>query len=120
MSAVADKEMDSTRTVSLNDTATILMYRTPLVTTNDITGATASHTGDQWILNFTVTDDAAKRVNEFSKQHIGGKLALVVDGKVQGTPKIAGAIVGNSYQIDGFNRQDAEHMAAAISNGCRR
>ena len=117
--AVADTRTDSTKTVALNDTTTILVSRTPLVATGDITGATASQTGDNWTLNFTVTDDAAKRVHEFSKQHVGRNLALVVDGKVHGTPRIAGAIIGNRYQIDDFNRADAERLATAISNGCR-
>jgi preprotein translocase subunit SecD len=120
MSAVADTQTDSTKTVALNDTTTILMSRTPLVATGDITGATASQTEDQWVLNFTVTDDAAKRVHEFSNQHVGRNLALVVDGKVHGTPRIAAAIIGNRYRIDGFNRVDAERLATAISNGCRR
>ena len=120
MSEVADTQTDSTKTVTLNDTTTILMSRTPLVATGDITAATASQTDDQWILNFTVTDDAAKRVHDFTKQHVGRNLALVVDGKVHGTPRIAAAIIGNKYQIEGFNRSDAERMATAISNGCRR
>jgi preprotein translocase subunit SecD len=120
ISGVADTQTDSSKTVTLSDNTTILISRTPLVATGDITGATASETGDQWVLNFTVTDDAAKRVHEFSKQHVGRNLALVVDGKVHGTPRIAAAIIGNRYRIDGFNRSDAERMAAAISNGCRR
>ena len=120
MSAVADTQTDSSKSVTLNDTTTILMSRTPLVATGDITGATASRTGDQWVLNFTVTDDAAKRVHEFTKQHLGRNLALVVDGKVHGTPRIAGAITGNRYRLEGFNRADAERLATAIGNGCRR
>ncbi len=120
MSVVADTQTDSTKTVTLNDTTTILMSRTPLVATGDITGAAASQSEDQWVLNFTVTDDAAKRVHEFSQRNVGRNLALVVDGKVHGTPRIAGAIIGNGYRIDGFNRADAERLATAISNGCRR
>jgi preprotein translocase subunit SecD len=120
MSAVADTQTDSTKTVTLNDTTTILMSRTPLVTTGDITAATASQTEGEWVLNFTVTDDAAKRVHDFSKQHVGTQLATVVDGKFHGAPRIAGAIVGNKYQIDGLNRADADQMATAISNGCSR
>ena len=119
MSAVADTQTDSTKTVALNDTTTILMSRTPLVATGDITGATASLTEDQWVLNFTVTDDAAKRVHDFTKQHVGSHLALVVDGKVHGTPRIAAAVIGNKYQIGGFDQSHAEWMATAISNGCR-
>ena len=120
MSVVADTQTDSTKTVTLNDTTTIVISRTPLVATGDITDATASQTEDQWELNFTVTDDAAKRVHEFTKQHVGRNLALVVDGKVHGTPRIAAAIIGNKYRIEGFNRADAERLAAALSNGCYR
>ena len=120
MSVVADTQTDSTKTVTLNDSTTILMSRPPLVATGDITAATASQTDDQWILNFTVTDDAAKRVHDFTKQHVGRNLALVVDGKVYGTPRIAAAIIGNRYRIDGFNQADAERLVTAISNGCRR
>jgi preprotein translocase subunit SecD len=120
MSAVADTQTDSTRTVTLNDTATLLLERTPLVATADITGATASEAGGKWVLNVTVTDDAAKRVEDFSKQHVGTKLAVLFDGKLQGMPRIASAIVGNSYQIDGLTRATAEAAATAISNGCHR
>jgi preprotein translocase subunit SecD len=120
MSAVADTQTDSVKTVALNDTTTVLMSRTPLVATGDITGATASEREGEWVLEFTVTDDAAARVHEFSKQHVGSKLALLVDGKVYGTPRIAAAIVGNGYRIGGLNRADAERAATAISTGCRR
>lgn len=119
MSAVADSPTDSAKTVALNDTTTILISRTPLVATGDITGATASQDEDHWVLNFTVTDAAAERVHDFSKQQVGRNLANVVDGKVYGTPRIAGAIIGNRYRIGDFNRADAERLAAAISNGCR-
>jgi preprotein translocase subunit SecD len=78
---VADTQTDSSKTLTLNDTTKVLVSRTPLVATRDITGATASQTDGQWILNYTVTDDAAKRVQEFTKQHVGRNLALVVDGK---------------------------------------
>ena len=81
--------------------------------------ATASLTEDQWVLNVTVTDDAAKRVHEVTKQHVGRNLALVVDGKVYGTPRIAAAVSGNKYQIGGFDQSRAEWMATAINNGCR-
>ena len=120
MIAVADTQTESTRTIALNDTTQILVSRTPLVATADITGATASQIEDRWVLNFTVTDDAAKRVQEFTKHHVGRNLALVVDGKVHGTPQIAGAIIGNKYQIDDINQTDAERLATAITNGwCR-
>jgi preprotein translocase subunit SecD len=121
MSAVTDTPTDSSKNVTLNDTTKILISRTPLVATGDITSASASQTGDQWVVNFTVTDDAAKRVHDFTQQHVGKYLALVVDGKVHGgTPRIAGAVVSNRYELDGLDRADAERVATAVSNGCRR
>jgi preprotein translocase subunit SecD len=120
ISAVADTQTDSGKTVTLNDTITILISRTPLVATGDITSASASQTEDRWVVNVTVTDDAAKRVHDFTQQHVGRNLALVVDGKAQGTPRIAAAVIGNRYRIDGLNRADAERLATAISDGCRR
>jgi preprotein translocase subunit SecD len=119
MSVVADTQTDSTRSVTLNDTATILISRTSLVATGDVTGATASLTEGEWVLNFTVTDDAAKRVHEATTRNIGRNLALVVDGKVYGTPRIAAAIIGNGYRIGGFDQSHAEWMATAINRGCR-
>jgi preprotein translocase subunit SecD len=120
MSGVMDTQTDSSKAVTLNDNTTILISRTPLVATRDITGATASQAYGELTLNVTVTDDAAKRVHDFTQQHAGRNLALVVDGKVHGTPRIASAIIGNKYRIEGFNRADAERLATAISNGCRR
>lgn len=120
MSAVADSQTDSTKTVAVNDTATILISRFPLVATADISTAAASQLGDRWVINVTVNDDAATRVREFTKQNVGRKLGTVVDGKVHDTPRIAAAIVGNSYQIGDFNQGDAERLAAKISEGCRR
>jgi preprotein translocase subunit SecD len=123
MSAVADAQADSTKSATMvNDTTTILMSRSPLVTTDDITGASASASqpDGKWIVNVTVTDEAAKRVQQFSEQHVGTRLALVVDGKVHGAPRIAGPITGNKYKIDGFNQADAERLATAITNGCHR
>jgi preprotein translocase subunit SecD len=119
MNVVADTQTDSTRTVTPNDTATILVSRTPLVATGDITSATASLTEGEWVLNFTVTDGAAKRVHEATKENIGKNLALVVDRKVYGTPRIAAAIIGNAYRIGGFDQSHAERMAVAINRGCR-
>jgi preprotein translocase subunit SecD len=121
VSAVADAPTVSTRSAVLNDSTKIPLTETPLVTSADITGATASLNGSQWRLNVNVTDEAAKRVHDFSAQHIGRTLALLVDGKVQGTPKIAGTITAKEFLIGEFkNREDAERLAAAMRNGCKR
>lgn len=120
VSAVADMQSDSTRPVALNDGTKIPLTRTPLVTSADITGANASLTEGQWVLNLDVTDEAAKRVQDFSKQHVGRTVAFLVDEKVQSTPRILDTITGKGFLIGGFKRADAERLATAISNGCKR
>ena len=120
LSAVADVQSDSTRPVALNDGTTIPLTRTSLVTSADISGANASLTEGQWVLNVDVTDEAAGRVQDFSKQNVGRTMAFLVDGKVRSTPKILDPITGKGFLIGGFDQADAERLATAITNGCKR
>jgi preprotein translocase subunit SecD len=120
VSAVADVQSDSTRPVALNDGTRIPLTRTPLVTSADITGANASLTEGQWVLNVDVTDDAARRVQDFSRQNVGRTMAFLVDGKVHSTPRILDPITGKGFLIGGFEQADAERLATAIRNGCKR
>jgi preprotein translocase subunit SecD len=119
VSAVAVAQADSTRPVALNDGTEIRLTKTPLVTSADITGANASLTEGQWVLNVDVTDDAAHRVQEFSKQNVGRTIAFLVDGKVQRTPTILDPITGKGFLIGRFNQAVAEGLATAITNGCK-
>ena len=120
VTAVADAG-DSTRQVALPDSGTISVDRTPLVTSTDITGARVSHDGDQWGLNVDLNDAAAKRVQEFSRKNVGQKLAVLVDGKVNGgTPKIVGPLSGKGFMITGSDRGAAERLETAIRYGCLR
>ena len=120
VSAVADVPGDSTRVVAVNDSTKITLAKTPLVTTADIAGARASLTEGEWGLNIDLSDAAAKRIQEFSKQNVGRTLALLVEGKVQGTPRIAGALTGKGFLIGRFSQADAERMSASLRNGCGR
>ena len=121
VSVVATMQSDSTRPVALDDGTKIPLTRTPLVTSADITGANASLTEGQWVLNVDVTDEAAKRVQDFSKQNVGRTMAFLVDGKVHNTPRILDPITGKGFLIGGaFKQADAERLATAINNGCKR
>jgi preprotein translocase subunit SecD len=120
VSAVTDVQSDSTRSVALNDGTTISLTGTPLVTNADITGANASLTEGQWVLNVGVTDEAARRVQDFSKQNVGRTMAFLVDGKVYRTPRILDPITGKGFLIGRFEQADAERLATALSNGCKR
>ena len=120
VSAVADIQSDSTRPAALNDGTKLWLTRAPLVTTSDITGASASLTEGQWVLNVDVTDRAAKRIQGFSQRNVGRTLAFLVDGKVHSTPRILDPITGKGFLMGRFDEADAKRMATAINNGCQR
>jgi preprotein translocase subunit SecD len=117
LTEVADTPTDYSRPIALDDGTTILISRTPVVTTRDITGATTAQVESGWVVSYTLNEGAAKRLQEFTEQHVGRSLATVVDGKVTGTPRIAGPVVGG-YRIGPMNRADAERLAMALSNNC--
>jgi preprotein translocase subunit SecD len=121
VSAVADAQSDSTRLVVLDDGKSIALTRSPLVTNADITGANASLTDGQWVLNLDVTDEGAKRLQDFTTRNVGRTMAFLVDGKVHSTPRILDPIKGKGFLIGGgFERADAERLATAIDKSCTR
>ncbi len=120
MSVVADVQSDSTRPATLADGTTIQVTRTQLITNADITGASASQDGGEYVLKLDMNDAGAKRVQAFSRQNVGRTMALLLDGKVRSTPKIMGQLTGRGLQIGTFDQADAERLAKAINNGCKR
>ena len=119
VSAIAEVQSESTGPVALNDSTNIPLTGTPLVTSADITGARATLTEGQWVLNLDVTEEGARRVQVFSKQNVGRTMAFLVDGKVHRMPRILDPIMGNGFLIGGFERADAERVATAINRGCK-
>ena len=117
--AVADAPGDSTRPATLDDGKQISLTRTPLITNADITGAKASLTEGQWGLNVDVSEQGAKRVQDFSKQNVGRTMAFLVEGKVHSTPRILDPITGKGFLIGTFDQAEAERLATAINNGCK-
>src|SRR5687767_9723882 len=61
VSVAADVPSDSTRSVTLTDGTQILLTQTPLLTSVDVTGANASLTEGQYVLNVDVTVEGAER-----------------------------------------------------------
>lgn len=120
VSVVADVQSDLTRSVTLTDGRQILLTQTPLLTSVDITGANASLTEGQYVLNVDVTAESAERVQLFSERNVGRTLAFLVDGQVLRTPTIQDPITGNGFLIGAFERAQAERLADAIDTGCRR
>ena len=67
-------------------------------------------------IDVKLTDDGARRLAEATRQNIGKRLALVVDGKLYEAPRIATAITGGEALITGhFTKEEAENLATRIN-----
>ena len=119
VSVVADTPGNSTRSVALPDGRRVTLTQEPLVTSADVTGANASLTEGQYVLNVDVTPAAAKRVQSFSEKNVGRTLAFLVDGHVLRMPRLLDPITQNGFLIGAFERSEAERLAKAINANCR-
>ncbi|MFO1477892.1 MAG: hypothetical protein U1F98_14755 [Verrucomicrobiota bacterium] len=78
------------------------------VSTNTPTGAPR--------IDLVFTEKGAQRFAEVTRQNIGKRLAIVIDGRLYSAPYIRAEIAGGLAQIEGsFTEQEARDLAAAIS-----
>ncbi|MFC7616118.1 hypothetical protein ACFQV2_24255 [Actinokineospora soli] len=69
-----------------------------------------------WVVIVTLTAQDAMEFGDWTTNHIGQQLAIVVDGDVVSAPTIEGPILGGSVQISGpFTKDEAEDLADAIT-----
>ena len=120
VSVVANVPSDSNRSITLSGGRQVFLTQKPLLTSVDITGALASLTEGQYVLNVDLTVESAERVRLFSERNVGRTLAFLVDGQVLRTPTIRDPITGNGVLIGAFDRAQAERLADAINTGCKR
>lgn len=67
-------------------------------------------------VQLTFTDQGAKRFAEVTRDHVGQRLAIVIDGKVHSAPKVMAEIPGGKVAISGaFSAQEAAALAARLS-----
>jgi preprotein translocase subunit SecD len=118
VSVVAETPADADRSITLADGKRLFLRGTPLVTTVDVTGARASLTEGQYVLNIDVTAEAARRVQVFSERNVGRTMAVLVEGRLLRSPLIKDPIVANGFLIGAFVRADAERLADRLKGGC--
>lgn len=82
--------------------------KTAVAVKNPLTGAAE--------VDLTFTAPGAKRFAQITRDHVGERLAIVVDGKVRSAPRVAAEIAGGKAQISGaFSEQEAAALAARLS-----
>jgi SecD/SecF fusion protein len=71
------------------------------------------------LIEFELTDAAGKRFGEVTRNNIGHRLAIVLDGQLYSAPRINGEI-NNRGEISGhFTPEEAQKLAAILRNPLR-
>ncbi len=79
--------------------------------------STDAQTG-QFIVQFELTDEGAKTFGDFTSQHVGKVLAIVLDKKIISAPTIQNAILDGKGMITGnFNAESATRLAVQLKYG---
>ncbi|HET9803537.1 MAG TPA: protein translocase subunit SecD [Candidatus Acidoferrum sp.] len=95
--------------------------RAPVVTGQDLKSAQETHNNPnnpgQWQVNFTLTQDAAKRFGVFTETHIGQQLGIVLEHKIESAPVINGKIEDNGMIEGNFSQESAHNLALVLRSG---
>jgi preprotein translocase subunit SecD len=92
------------------------LTRAAVVTGRDLRSATENRNSNnpgQWVVDFTLSADAARRFGPFTQQNLGRQMAIVLDHRVYSAPTINGRI-DDSGLIEGNFSQDSAHDLALV------
>jgi len=68
-------------------------------------------------IDFTLNDEGAARFGEITRENVGHRLAIILDGELYSAPRINGAIEGGRGQITGqFEVKAAHELANVLEN----
>jgi preprotein translocase subunit SecD len=101
---------------SASDT-TFYLTDTALISDDDIAGArTDSSARNGLFVEFRLRTAAAARVQQFTRHHLGERLALLLSGELNGTPaRIADEIPGTVVSVVRLPTGNAHRFAAAVA-----
>jgi preprotein translocase subunit SecD len=98
----------------------LLLDRSPIVTGGDLRSATPGPDGNQpgfYQVNFSLSNQAAKRFGPFTGSNIGRYMAIVLDGQVQSYPRIDGRIDDQGEISGNFTEQSAKDLSLILNAG---
>ena len=68
-------------------------------------------------IDFTLTDDGAKKFAKTTRDYVGHRMAIVLDGELYSAPNINQPIEGGNAQITGsFSIEEAQELANVLQN----
>jgi len=113
-----NRKLLSTRPAADGQRAWYLLGRQPIIRGTDLRDARVSgDTMGQPVTTFTLSQDAAKRFEQYTQAHIGRRSAIVLDQEILSVPVIEDAI-RDSGQIRGARtREEAQDLAVNLRSG---
>jgi SecD/SecF fusion protein len=71
-------------------------------------------------IDFSLTDDGAKKFADVTTQYVGHRMAIILDGVLYSAPRIDEPIMNGECNIHGsFTDQDAQGLASVLENPLR-
>ena len=111
-----NKETGQISTEKLDVQKKVLLDQTAL---KSAVVSTSGHGYSQ--IDFSLTPDGKERFAEITRQNIGRRLAIVIDGQLITAPTIQSEIPSGEGQITGsFTEQEARDLAAKINKAIAR
>ncbi len=82
-----------------------------------VKAAFARYGAQGWEIALEFDSKGASQFAELTRQNVGNRLAIVLDGKVMSAPVIQDAIYGGNAQITGsFTEEEARNLASVLEN----
>ncbi len=98
----------------------VIVEKTALITGADIREARAvkSQFGvEQYEIAFTLSPEGASRFSDWTGNHIGAMLAIVLNREVKSAPRVQSQIADQGQITGRFTKQSAETLAIALTSG---
>jgi hypothetical protein len=88
----------------------------PLVAPGEVVSAEAGYDGGENLVRLGFTPAASARLSAWTGAHRGGRIVMLLDGRVIRVADIGGPIGGQGLQISGLDRSQAVAMAGGIGH----
>ncbi len=112
------KLSNSSRLINSNEGGMMVISRKPVVTGEHLVDARAAFDGGTPVVSFKFDSFGGKKFGEATQNHVGERLAIVLDNEVISAPNIQTAILGGSGQISGnFTLESAQELALLLRSG---
>ena len=112
------KLSNSSRLINSWEGGSMVIERKPVVGGEHLVDARASFDGGMPVVSFKFDTYGGKKFGEATQNHVGERLAIVLDNEVISAPNIQTAILGGSGQISGnFTTESAQELALLLRSG---